>query len=151
MDPIRWIEKRRISVDDKVAFRKSVDACRCMGLNYKGFQRGGADHPFEANTLVWFPKLYPNGVWDNRLDEKSAVITERCVDPARRKRHVERLLASPLKRRVVFARVRGSLGYVMYRFRGVFRLQEKATTERGGVVWKRISKTAKTYDYRIST
>lgn len=66
--------KRKINVSDKVSFRRSVDACKCMGLNYQGFQRAGARHPFEANTLIWFPKLYPNGTWDNSYDDSTGII-----------------------------------------------------------------------------
>jgi len=148
MDPITWIKRKRIHVDDKVAFRRSFEACRCMGLNYDGFQRGGAKHPVEPNTLIWFPKLYPNAKWDNRFDDKTGVITEKCADRKERRRHVAKWCGSPQKRRIVFARVRSNLGDVMYRFRGVFELDESASNARIGVRWKRTSKEARTYDFR---
>ncbi|WP_188383770.1 hypothetical protein [Ornithinibacillus halotolerans] len=32
-----------------------------FGHSYKGFQRGGTTHPYHGETMIWFPKLFPNG------------------------------------------------------------------------------------------
>jgi len=148
MNPDTWIEKGKIHVEDKVAFRTIVDALRCMGLNYKVFQRGGTNHPYEKNTMIWFPKLYPNGVWDNDFDENKGEIIEKNIESEKKMiAHIKGHFKDPRKRRIVFARVKGILGDIQYRFRGIFKLdEEKSSTDRG-LVWRRVSREAKTYDY----
>jgi hypothetical protein len=39
------------------------------------------------------------------------------------------------------------LGDVQYRFRGVFVLDKRASNHEMGLVWRRVSKEAKTYKY----
>ncbi len=148
MNPDKWIAKKKIHVDDKVAFRKIVDGCKCMGLNYAGYQRAGANHPYEENTLIWFPKLYLNKEWANDFDEEKGVILEKNFESdEKRKAHVNTRLNDKRQRRIVFARVKGMLGDVQYRFRGVFILDKMASNHEKGLVWKRVSKEAKTYKY----
>tara|TARA_B100000767_G_scaffold181144_1_gene169067 strand:+ start:386 stop:1249 length:864 start_codon:yes stop_codon:yes gene_type:complete len=148
MNPDKWIAKKKIHVDDKVAFRKIVDGCKCMGLNYAGYQRAGANHPYEENTLIWFPKLYLNKEWANDFDEEKGVILEKNIESdEKRKAHVNTRLNDKRQRRIVFARVKGMLGDVQYRFRGVFILDKMASNHEKGLVWKRVSKEAKTYKY----
>ena len=150
-DPLQWIAKGRISVDDNVVFLKSVDACRCMGLNYKAYQRGSAKHPVHSDTDLWFPKLYREGKWDNHFDDKKGVITERCLGTAKEQReHVAKYLNYDRKKRIVFAKLRSNLGRTLYRFRGVFELVEAETRKQGFCVWRRIATEAETFDYRNS-
>ena len=148
MNPDKWIAKKKIHIDDKVAFRKIVDGCKCMGLNYAGYQRAGANHPYEENTLIWFPKLYLNKEWANDFDEEKGIILEKNIESdEKRVAHVNSCLNDKRQRRIVFARVKGMLGDVQYRFRGVFILDRSASSQERGLVWKRISKEAKTYRY----
>lgn len=148
LSPDYWIKKGEIHLSDKVSFRRSVDACRCMGLNYKGFQRSGANHPYEENTVIWFPKLYPNGVWENSYDDEKGEIKTSKSNQAEQKEYIEERLNDSRKRRIVFARVKDNLGDVKYRFRGVFEMDVSKTNIKNGVVWERISKHTETYDYR---
>tara|TARA_B110000285_G_scaffold26465_1_gene25703 strand:- start:2607 stop:3479 length:873 start_codon:yes stop_codon:yes gene_type:complete len=152
MNPDTWIEIGEIRIEDKVAFRKSVDWCKVIGLNYAGWQRGGATHPNEKDTLIWFPKLYPNGVWNNNYDEANGlIITERNIEnQAARITHVNKCLRDKVQTRIVCARVKSMLGDVQYRFRGVFKLDAKQTNHENGVVWKRIATVMKTFDYKTS-
>jgi len=148
MNPDKWIAKKKIHVDDKVAFRKIVDGCKCMGLNYDGYQRAGANHPYEENTLIWFPKLYLNKEWANDFDEEKGIILEKNIESdEKREAHVNSCLNDRRQRRIVFARVKGMLGDVQYRFRGIFVLDKMASSHKNGLVWKRVSKEAKTYKY----
>ena len=148
MNPDTWIKKKKIHVNDKVAFKKIVDGCKCMGLNYSGYQRAGANHPFEENTLIWFPKLYPNGIWENDFDENKGIIIEKNIESIeKRNAHINSCLNDKRQRRIVFARVKGMLGDVQYRFRGVFELDKEKTNNDIGLVWKRVSKETKTYSY----
>lgn len=149
MNPDTWIKRKKIHVDDKVAFRTIVEGCRCMGLNYRGYQRAGADHPYEENTLIWFPKLYPNGEWDNDFDEHQGIIIEKNIESTEKRiAYIQAGLNDRRQRRIVFARVKGVFGDVQYRFRGVFRLDKEETCTEKGLVWTRVSKETKTYNYK---
>ncbi len=44
--------KGYIDLEEKVAFRRSVDACNCFGLNYKGLQRAWTKHPIEKDKAL---------------------------------------------------------------------------------------------------
>ncbi|MFW5804728.1 MAG: AbaSI family restriction endonuclease [bacterium] len=144
-NPKTWIRKGSIEIIDKVSFNRSVDACKCLGLNYKGFQHSGAKHPYERNTLIWFPKLYDNGTWLNSFDEENGIIKTSSLK--NQKQHVDDRLNDVCKRRIVFAHVKDNLGQIMYRFKGVFEMIVDETNYQNGVVWKRVCNTAKTYDY----
>ena len=98
-----------------------------MGLNYDGYQRAGANHPYEENTLIWFPKLYLNKEWANDFDEEKGIILEKNIESdEKREAHVNSCLNDRRQRRIVFARVKGMLGDVQYRFRGIFVLDKMA-------------------------
>ncbi|MCP4520158.1 MAG: hypothetical protein GY827_00410 [Cytophagales bacterium] len=149
-NPDTWIAKGTIAIEDNVAFRTIVDACRCMGLNYAGYQRAGATHPYEKDTMIWFPKLYPNGVWQNSYDEESGIImTSNIKSLEEQKSHVDARLKDERKRRIVFARIKDDLGDINYKFRGVFEMDQDSTNYENGVVWKQISQETKTYDYKL--
>ena len=120
-----------------------------MGLNYKGYQRAGADHPYEKNTLIWFPKLYPNGEWNNDFDEFKGIIVEKNIESTEKRIiHINSCLNDHRQRRIVFARVKGVFGDVQYRFRGVFKLNKEETCKEKGLVWTRVSKETRTYNYK---
>ncbi|QRN84863.1 hypothetical protein JR334_07735 [Clostridia bacterium] len=144
-NPQTYIDKGCISLVDNVAFHRIVDTCRCFGLNYKGFQRGGATHPKEKDTLIWFPKLYPNDEWDNELTRDGLYIYEKNRDTKIAEKHYQKVLADNQKRRIVFARGKDNLGSILYRFKGVFALDVEETNKRKYLVWKKISDEAKTY------
>ena len=148
MNPNSWIAKGKIRLEDKVAFRRSFEWCKVVGLNYAGWQRGGATHPNEKNTILWFPKLYANGVWDNSFDEKSGIIIEKNIESEAAKiAHIDKCLRDLVKTRIVCARVKSVLGDVQYRFRGVFKLTDERTNHSNGVVWRRVGSEMKTYNY----
>ena len=64
-----YVDKGYIDLDDKVAFKKIVDACNCFGCNYHGYQRAMARHPVEKDKALWFPKLYENENWQNNITD----------------------------------------------------------------------------------
>ncbi len=149
ISPDFWVQQGKISVEDKVSFYKIVDACKCMGLNYNGYQRAGANHPYEANTLIWFPKLYKNDEWENSYDSQKGIIcTKNIKSDAERIDHVQKCIEDPVKRRIVFARVEDNLGDTKYRFRGVFEMDLNATSNDKGVVWNRVADWVNTYEYK---
>ena len=144
-NPQTYINSGVIRVEDGVAFRKMIDAANCFGNNYKNLQGGGAKHPFELNKSIWFPKLYINKDWRNKISDDEETITEICEDQTFRQKHIDKHINSPIHNRIVFARVKSPLGDVMYRFKGEYQLDMNATNYQTGLVWRRISKIVKTY------
>lgn len=142
-NPETYIAKGYIHVKDNVAFEKISDACNCFGYKYTGFMMGGTRHPVEPNTLIWFPKLFPNGEWDNNISTDECTITEKNVNPEKAKKHIRDQIDSNIHRRIVFAKVKGSFGDTLYRFKGVFELDLGNSIE--FLVWRRTSEYAKTY------
>lgn len=144
-DPQTYINRGYISLEDDVAFSRMVDAANCFGNNYKGLQKGGAKHPFELNKIIWFPKLYSNEDWSNSISDDEEIIKEKSNIPDKVKGHVEEHINSPIKNRIVFARVKSPLGDVMYRFRGEYELCVEKSNYENGLIWKRVATKVKTY------
>lgn len=147
-DSATYIKRGYIDIKGNVAFKTIKDACNCFGHNYTGYQRAGAAHP-DHNIMLWFPKLFPNGEWDNQISSDEEVITERNEDDKKAKQHVSSHLTNKQKhkhQRIVFAKVRGNLGDVLYRFRGQYQLDVKDSNEKTGLIWRRIKTRVKTYD-----
>lgn len=144
--PETYINKGYISVEDNVAFMRGYEACNCFGLNYKGWQRGEANHPIEKDTSIWMPKLYPNGEWDNTMSFKEDTIFEKAA-LTNEKHYNKQFNIETIKRkkRIVFSKVRGPLGDIMYRFKGLFELDEKESVKKNCVVWRKINDTVRTY------
>lgn len=144
-DPETYIAAGTIDVCDDVAFRRSFEAANCFGNNYYGLQQGGAKHP-DPKTIVWFPKLFPNGEWENSISQDEKEIIERNEDPEKARRHLEAHLRSMSHtKRVVFAKVRDSLGQVLYRFRGLYEIDVDESKNVNGLFWRRIATKVKTY------
>ncbi|MBU3103932.1 AbaSI family restriction endonuclease [Clostridium gasigenes] len=142
-----YINKGYIDTKDNVAFFRIVDACNCFGLNYAGYQRGGAKHPIEKGTLLWFPKLYANDKYTNRLSDDGNLIFEYNNNKESTKEQILEQSNSKvfLSRRIVFARVIGPLGDIMYRFKGEFILDTEESINNKCFVWRKISERVKTY------
>lgn len=150
MNPQTYVEKGYIDVGDDAAFKTMVDAANCFGLNIrpKGIWTGGARHPLEANTLIWFPKLYQNDDWDNQMSEDEQTITEVSSDSEKFKKHFDRVMRENEFTRIVFPRLKGPLGDFMYRFKGKFQLDISETNFENGFVWRRTDTRVKTYPNR---
>jgi len=141
-----YIKFGYINTQDNVAFKTIKDACNCFGHNYNGYQKAGASHP-DSTIMLWFPKLFPNGEWDNKISDDEKIITEKSLNLEKAKRHIINIIDgknNAKHKRIVFAKVKGSLGFVLYRFKGLYRLN----LERSGInglVWNRISTSVDTY------
>lgn len=146
-DPKTYIEKGYIDLQDDVGFRTMVDAANCFGNDYKpkAIWTGGAKHAKEHNKMIWFPKLYLNGKWDNSISNDDEIITEICKTPENANLHVDKSLKKYDVKRIVFARVISPLGDVMYRFKGEYELDIEKTNYTNGVIYKRINTRVKTY------
>lgn len=142
-NPQTYIDLGSISLADNVVLKTTKDVCNCFGYNYKNYQRGGALHPYEEDTLIWFPRLYENKDWVNTISPDGLTITEKSTDEAITFKKLEEWKNGPQKR-IVFARVKDNLNSrAMYRFMGLYEFQEADLKD--GVVWKRVACEVKTY------
>lgn len=143
--PQIYIDLGYIDIKDDVAFNYSYLACNCFGHDYKGFQKGGTIHPNQEKTVLWFPKLYPNKEWRNTISDDDNIITEICNDTNKLQNHITESLNNGYYNRIIFARVKSSLGDIMYRFKGEYLLDINESNTTNGLIWKRIKTRVKTY------
>lgn len=143
--PETYIKKGEINLRDNVAFKTSADVANVFGHSYKGYQRGGTSHPYYDDVMIWFPKLFPNGEWDNSISPDGKIIREKNVHEFKIDIHINEVIQNQKHKRIVFAKVKGPLGYIMYKFKGEFELDISSSIEKRCLIWKRISETVKTF------
>ena len=124
-DPQTYIEKGSIRVKDNISMLYTRDALALFGYK-KGNFMSGAWHIKGTNEHVWFPKLYTNitkdGVeWVNKLENDSKIIKMQ-------KKLNGEFVECPdiLERAIVFAHYKNLLGFVVYRFMGVYQPEESS-------------------------
>lgn len=129
------IARGNISTEDNIVFRTQVEALRCFGFKGKGWQRGAWSIPDGSNDLVWFPRLYPHGIWHNKLIDNGQIILE-CAgseEIGNRKVYNEEAIASinkqrednskyPKRKYIVFAKAKDNLGFNLLRYVGTFQM-----------------------------
>ncbi|UJF15419.1 hypothetical protein LZ578_10675 [Jeotgalibaca sp. MA1X17-3] len=146
--PDTYIKKGEIRLSDNVAFKTIKDVTNVFGHNYKGYQKGGAIHPYYDDVLLWFPKLFPNGEWDNSISPDGTLIRERNEHEHKRDEHINRVIQNKKHKRIVFAKVKGPLGHIMYKFKGEFKLDITDSIKNRCLIWKRVSVTVKTFPHK---
>ncbi|WP_278810683.1 AbaSI family restriction endonuclease [Obesumbacterium proteus] len=140
------IKRGYIDLKDNVAFRRITDACNCFGHNYKFYQSAGAQHPHNKDTLLWFPKIFENHDWKNRISKGEETIWELSKDIDKVENHFKRWMeVEERDKRLVFAKAKDNLGIVLYRFKGLYQLDKNNSNLKDGLCWKRISTRVKTY------
>ena len=140
-----YIKKGYIDLDDNMAFGTICDVCNCFGCNYKGYQRVMARHPYERDTVLWFPKLYGNNEWDNSITPDGKVIYEKPKVKSREEFIDSQLSHFENYKRIVFAGTKGSFGYTIYKFKGAFMMDADATRRERMSIYNRIETQVKTY------
>lgn len=111
-NPNVWIEKGFISTHDDVKVRTHKDALLIMGESRRNTQM--ATVPLNETTSVWFPKLYENKDWDNKLSSDGQTITMKPKTTLLKKPKVIH------QKIIVFAHQKDELNQTYYRFEGVF-------------------------------
>lgn len=136
-DPNYWIGKGELKLEENPKFRTILDACNCMGQNFKNCQRAFYKSKHYKNHHLWFPKFYKNEEWDNSISEDGKLIREICKTPEKAVKHFNRSM-NYNSLRIVFPRSIDNLGYKLYSFRGIFKTDVKASSIEEGVVHRRI-------------
>ena len=142
----KHIDEGVIEVGPYAAFRYHKDALQCFGYGDKGHHQSGSWRVpetvvkaigLDGDVMVWFPRLYKAGEWDNSLSIDGDLITEKSLNPTRNYRETWRY-------RIVMAHSRDELNRTLYRFLGVFTQDEQLSSE-GVNVFKRIDTRIKVY------
>ena len=136
-DPNFYKSKGKITVEEGATFRQIVDACNCFGHNYDGYQKGWAINNLDNSQHLWFPKFYENKDWDNKISDDGLQIIERCKILNRKYQHFDDAIKENTER-VTLPRVKDNLGFIFYRFKGVFKVDIEFSHPDTGVVYKRI-------------
>jgi len=150
LNPQTWVTRGKIDVNDDCVFMTQVDGANCFGLNYKpkAIWNGGAYHPIEKDVQIWFPKVYPNPDYVNILSNDDEFIHEHRKVKEDHEGYLKWILSTGRLKRIVFPRLKTSLGETVYRFKGLYELDLENTSFDTGIIWKRIAKTVKTYKYQ---
>lgn len=125
-DPAYWRAKKVISVSDDARFRTHVDVANTIfNLGYRGHQR--AIISLSEGAFVWFPKLYQNGDWDNKLKLNDTKIVQTKLVKSKHSGRKSRVSIGD--EMVVFAHHKDDLGQIYYAFKGVFELRSRSENE----------------------
>ncbi|MDF2374572.1 MAG: hypothetical protein P1V21_27705 [Rhizobiaceae bacterium] len=136
--PDRHRKRGSISLETGGAvFRTHKDALCCFGYGGGNYQRGMWKLRNNDELYVWFPKLYENDGWSNKISEDGRRIDETSDLPE----NIEKIKKDLHKgKRIVFAHETDSFGKTLYRFRGVFKFSpEKSSIKTGAVVYCRVA------------
>lgn len=110
------IQSGTLAVGDHVPFHDHLQVGRLFGREYKGHQ--SATIRVDEFTEIWFPKMYPNGDWNNSLAPDGKTIVMRHVDGGRYRDVLE---TEPVRHYVItFGQMKPSSGPRYYEFLGVF-------------------------------
>ena len=132
-NPNYFREKGYLDVKENPAFRKIVDACNCLGQNYKAVQQAWFKSKIYPSHYLWFPKFYENEEWDNQMSKDGTVITEKCKNSEKYDAWFKNV-TSNLVKRITFPRSVDNLGFRLYRFAGVFETDLESSSLENGVV-----------------
>ncbi|OIN60713.1 AbaSI family restriction endonuclease [Arsenicibacter rosenii] len=144
--PEKFIGKGFIDISDDCSFFRKHEAASCFGKSFKNYslQYGEVQHPTELNKSLWFPKLYANEKWNNLISNDEKIITEYSKSEDIQLT-IEKVLKKGYLNRIVFARVKSSLGDTMYRFKGEYELDLLNTNSVNGLIWRKVSDRVNTY------
>lgn len=133
------LERGYIDAREDVLLRKHIDAIELFGVSLKAHMRGGWTPPKKTGiAMVWFPRLYQNGEWDNSLSSDGSMIIEKRLGGNARYQPGNDGRGDD-HRRAVFARREEPLIGTLYRFVGVFRFDVDASRREGGAVYYKVA------------
>ena len=135
-NPDYYRSKGYLDVSESPSFRRIVDACNCLGQNYKSVQQSWFKSKVYPNHFLWFPKFYNNQAWDNRISDDGKTITEKCKIPGMSESWYNKMIKLSGKR-ITFPRRIDNLGFRLYRFAGIFETDIAASSVDNGFVHRR--------------
>ena len=80
---------------------------------------------------------YENADWDNRILEDGKTIIEKCKIKNRKETYYDDAINCSAKR-IVFPRSIDNLGFILYKFKGIFETDKERSSPENGMVYKRI-------------
>ena len=137
-NPLYYQRKGYLDVNENPAFRKIVDACNCLGQNYKSVQQGWFKSKVYPNHNLWFPKFYENEEWDNRISNDGKTITVKCKKKDKYETWYTSVVTNKVKR-ITFPRSIDNLGFRLYKFAGIFETDVEKSTFENGVIHRLIN------------
>ncbi|OYW85992.1 hypothetical protein B7Z17_01330 [Candidatus Saccharibacteria bacterium 32-49-10] len=114
----RYIDKGSVRVDDTARFKTHVEVAKLFGKDMAGHQR--ATLRLADDWLIWFPKLYKNGDWDNQISKDGNVVTMTYVPGGQYGDGKSYPESDPGKRIIFGHKVDAQTGDRYYEFVGIF-------------------------------
>jgi SET and RING associated domain len=96
-------------------------------------------HPTLPNYVIWWPSADPRRDWCNHSLEDGDLMTESHRNFVKNKSHYYGTIKWPHKR-IIFYFTRDVLGFLGYRFMGVYEIDFEKSNEQEGLFWKRVNK-----------
>lgn len=118
VDIHRYIDKGSIRVDETVRFKTHVEVAKLFGKDYAGHQQ--ATLRLDGDWLIWFPKLYKNGDWDNQISTDGKTVTMLYVPGGQYNNGKVFPNDDPGKRIIFGHKIDKQTGKKYYEFVGVF-------------------------------
>lgn len=137
LNPAFYKQKGYFDVFEDTAFRTSLDACNCLGQNYKKIQAGFFKSKKYTGYRIWFPKFHENEQWNNFINDDETVITEFCKVPSKKQKHFDDSMTKQ-SLRITFPRVIDNLGFTLYKFKGIFKTDYQISSIDSGIVHRRV-------------
>lgn len=81
------------------------------------------------------------------ISDDENIIYERNVNDEKNMSHIGKTIADGIHTRIVFAKVKDSLGYTKYRFKGKYILNIGKSDVKRGLLWERVATRVSTYKY----
>lgn len=156
------------SIYDDTVLSSPTEICNCFGI-LNAAQQGGnvwLNPRDKKEYLIWWPNEncedttgYATGKWYNKINDNNTIINETRIDGGRiqhsldsiapcksgQKSHYDGVLINP-RPRIVFYRKQNALNEKIYRFVGVFELdQDEKYKERNTCIWKRNDRLSKKF------
>ena len=138
LSPEYHIKKGYLAVSDNDYVRSIDDAATIFSTKavHKGFLRaGGFDVPSKSRWIVWLPSVN-NKRWNNSLSDDGLTIREYPSDAKKRSDHVKGTITKN-ETRITFFREKDALGFIFYKFVGVFKINKELSQKENKSVWER--------------
>lgn len=128
-----------VKVEDNVSFRTIDDICKIFGTSTKSHS-AGASLPGRTDYKLWFPSTSNSGGWNNKLINDDT-IEEYNKDGVKNQKHyigiINEYIHQSCHKRVTFLKYKDDLGFDLYRFVGVFKLDYSNSVKENRTVWKK--------------